>query len=313
MADPKLSVIIPARDAAATLPAALRGLEQQRAAPPFEVLVVDDGSRDATAQLAERSPVVDRVLRLDGGGPARARNAGAAAARGQWLAFLDADCRPTAGWLASGDQALDSADLVLGETRPDPEQPIGPFDKTLSVVGRSPLFESANLFVRRSLFDQLGGFESWLRPRRGIELGEDVWFGWSAARAGARITACPAALVHHAVFPRDALRFAGERWRLRFFPAMARRMPELRTTMFYRRYFLTPRQARFDAALIGLALARATGEPLLALAAVPYAQQLARDVREPHGVAKLAGRGLADVVAFAGLVVGSARYRTLVL
>src|SRR5947209_3763212 len=80
------------------------------------------------------------------------------------------------------------------------------------------------------------GFESWLRPRGGIELGEDVWFGWRARRADARITFCPEALVHHAVIPRGARGYIAERARLRFFPPLARRIPELREAFFYRRY-----------------------------------------------------------------------------
>lgn len=313
MTEPRLSVIIPARDAAATLPATLAGLAEQCGAPSFEVVLVDDGSVDGTGEIAAASEVVTRVVRTGGSGPALARNAGAAAAAAQRLAFLDADCRPTPGWLASGDAALNSAELVIGETRPDPDQPIGPFDRTLSVTGRSPLFESANLFVRRELFERLDGFEHWLGPQNGIELGEDVWFGWSAVRAGAQVVACPEALVHHAVFPRSALGFAAERWRLRFFPAMARRMPELRTEMFYRRYFLTERQAQFDAALLSLVLSLLTARRLPAVGAIPYAWQLGRDLREPHGPVKLVGRMVADAVGFAGLIVGSARYRTLVL
>ena len=200
----EISVIIPARNATATLPDVLAGVAEQRSVDRFEVVVVDDGSVDGTGELAAASAVVDRVVRQEGIGPGRARNAGAAAARGRLLAFLDADCRPTPDWLRAGVAALDRADLVLGETRPRPDQARGPFDRTLSVVGGSPLFESANLFVRRELFERLGGFESWLGPRRGKELGEDVWFGWRARRAGARVSACAKRAQIHAVEPRGA-------------------------------------------------------------------------------------------------------------
>jgi glycosyltransferase involved in cell wall biosynthesis len=308
-----VSVIIPARDAHGTLGDALAGLAAQRAAPAFEVIVVDDGSADATAELAAASAVVREVVRLRGAGPAQARNAGVAAARADRLAFLDADCVPTAEWLAAGARALERADLVVGETRPRPDQPAGPFDRTLSVVGRSPLFEGANLFVRRELFEAIGGFEGWLRPPRGKELGEDVWFGWRAVRAGARVSACPAALAHHAVYPRGALGFAAERWRLRFFPALARRVPELREELFYRRWFLTRRSACFDAAVAALLLAAVARRPLLAVGAAPYAHLLSRDVREPHGVRKVIGRSLADAVGLVALSTGAVRYRSLLL
>jgi GT2 family glycosyltransferase len=86
---PALSVVVPARDAAGTLPAtldSLRGLMSQG----HEVIVVDDGSRDATAQIAEGYPC--RLIRLERGlGPAAARNRGASAAQGEILWFVDAD------------------------------------------------------------------------------------------------------------------------------------------------------------------------------------------------------------------------------
>jgi glycosyltransferase involved in cell wall biosynthesis len=313
MADPVISVIIPARDAEPTLPATLDGLVEQRWDGVAEVIVVDDGSIDTTTAIAERSSVVDRVVSTDGGGPARARNAGADAATAPLLAFLDADCRPAPGWLAAGSAALAEADLVIGQTRARQDRPLGPFDRTLWVTWQSPLFESANLFVRRDLFQALGGFESWLGPRGGKELGEDVWFGWRAVRSGASTAYCPEALVHHEVFPRGPLGFASERWRLRFFPPMARRVPELREAFFYRRYFLNARQARFDAAVAGLVAARLVRQPALALAALPYARTVARDLREPDGATRAAARVLADAVGLAALVVGSARARRLLL
>jgi glycosyltransferase involved in cell wall biosynthesis len=313
MPDPEITVIIPAHNAGTTVGETLAGLEAQRFDGRFEVILVDDGSDDETMRIAGGSPIVDRMLQLDRGGPARARNAGAAAAGAGRLAFLDADCRPVPGWLAAGNAALDAAQLVIGEARPPPGEPVGPFDRTLWVVGTSPLFESANMFVRRELFERLGGFESWLRPRDGKELGEDVWFGWRAMRSGAQVAPCPEALVHHAVHPRGPLGFAAERWRLRFFPAMARRMPELRTAFFHRRYFLSARAARFDAALIGLGLAGIARRPLLIAAAIPYAQVLARDLREPHGALLAPARVAADAVGFAALLIGSVRTRTLLL
>jgi glycosyltransferase involved in cell wall biosynthesis len=310
-----ISVVIPARDAGATLPATLAGLERQEFAHEFEVIVVDDHSGDDTAELAARSPVVSRVVHRNGEGPAAARNAGASLARGSFLAFIDADCRPAERWLSAGSAALEEADLVLGRVRAEPDQPLGPFDRTLWVTGLSPLYESANLFVRRELFDALHGFEGWLGPRDGKELGEDVWFGWRAQRGGARIAACDDALVYHAVFPRGALGFVGERWRLRFFPALAGRVPELRTAFFYRRVFLSRRSAAFDLALAGALVATARRNPLALAAALPYARLLRGDLQEardgwPAGVsgARLAGARLAaDAVGAVAMAYGSVR------
>jgi glycosyltransferase involved in cell wall biosynthesis len=310
---PAISVVIPARDAAATLPDTLAGLRAQHFEPGFEVLLVDDQSSDATRQIATDSGVVDHIVPATGEGPAAARNAGAAASRGLRLAFLDADCRPEPGWLQAGTAALETADLVLGETRPRPDRAHGPFDRSLWVIGCSPLFESANLFVRRELFDELGGFESWLGPDHGKELGEDVLFGWRARRAGAAVSACPEALAHHEVYPRGMAAFAGERLRLRFFPALAKRVPELRRELFYRSVFLSKRSAAFDLALAGLLAARLPRRAWAATAALPYLRLLYGDLRESSGAVTAAGRLLADAVGFGALLAGSARHRSLVL
>lgn len=311
MSAPEISIVIPARDAARTLPDTLAALDRQRGAPNHEVILVDDGSRDETASLAEAASIVDRVLRIQAAGPATARNVGAASAQGGKLAFLDADCVPVEGWLAAGAAALEDAELVLGETRTQSDRPRAAFDRTLEVTAGSPLWESANLFVRRELFEALGGFESWLRPwRGGKELGEDVWLGWRAIRAGARTTGSPQALVHHAVHRGTAAAYVAERARLRFFPALARRVPELRREFFHHRLFLNRRSERFDLAVAGL-IAGAMGYRRAGLVAVlPYGRELVRDLREPDGIPKALVRPAADAVGLGALLLGSLRYRS---
>jgi GT2 family glycosyltransferase len=87
---PAISVIIPAYNAAATLPRALDSVLTQTW-PAHEIIVVDDGSSDATGEVARSYAGRVRYVRQDNAGPSAARNQGVTAASGEWIAFLDAD------------------------------------------------------------------------------------------------------------------------------------------------------------------------------------------------------------------------------
>jgi glycosyltransferase involved in cell wall biosynthesis len=313
---PEVSAIVPARDAAATIGRTLAALRAQTLGDErYEVIVVDDASADETAAIAERAGV--RVVRMaTQRGPAAARNAGVAAARAPVLAFTDADCEPAPAWLEEGLRALSGADLVTGRIDATPGVPVRAFDRTLRIDGPSPRFESANVFARRSVFDAVGGFRR-LDGGPSVEeghFGEDALFGWRATRTGARVAYAPAALVHHAVFPRGPRAYVAERRRLRYFPWLVRAAPELRESLTAR-VFLTPRSARFDAALVSVAAAVVARRPWLALGAAPYVHrhlrtdQLWRRSVARHNAAEVA----ADLVGLGALLWGSARARTPLL
>lgn len=307
---PDVSVIVPARDAQRSLGRTLDALDAQQFHGSFEVLVVDDGSQDATAQLAEARGV--RVLRHERClGPGAARNGGAAAAAGGALAFTDADCEPAPGWLAAAWEALDNADIVLGPVAP--AHPPGPLDRTVWVAACSGLFETANLVVRREVFERAGGFPAGLAGLESAHnFGEDALFGWTAVRGGARVVFEPRALVLHEVMPRGARAFIAERRRLGLFPLLVREIPELRGSFLQGRCFLNRRTARFDLAAAGLlgALVLQRRWPLLAL--LPYASAVRDDARM-SGRRAAAVRIAADCVGAAALARGSAAYRSLVI
>lgn len=319
MSAPRVSVVIPARDAEHTLPATLAALASQNADGGHEVIVVDNGSSDRTAELAAASQTVDSVLRrARGDGPGAARNAGARASSGSVLAFLDADCRPAVGWLAAGAGAIAGADLVQGRVLPEPAAPREPFDRTLSVGIAHGLYESANLFVRRSLFDRIGGFPTGLEqtlPRGGAPFGEDVLFGWSARRLGARTGFCEGALAYHAVVARAPSEYVAERTREQLFPLLAELVPELRETFFYRRYFLSPRSASYDLAVAGVLLALLSRRSPALLAVAPYARLLAAARRWGPARAPVVALTelIADSVGAGALLTGSLRHRSLVV
>lgn len=85
-----VSVVIPAYDAEGFLARAVESVLGQ-SIPPREILVVDDGSTDGTADVARRLGERIRYLRQENAGPSGARNRGIGAAAGEWVAFLDAD------------------------------------------------------------------------------------------------------------------------------------------------------------------------------------------------------------------------------
>lgn len=325
----EVSVVVSARDAEATIRATLDGLLEQRDAPLFEVIVVDNGSRDATADIVRNHPLVPRMIQRErGGGPGVARNDGAAAASGRVLAFTDADCAPSPRWITEGALAARSADLVQGLVLPMPGSRVGPYDRTLAVTSEYGLYETANLFVHRAWFERVGGFTDWVafedgdRARRvkvpDRPFGEDAWFAWRARRLGARTAFSREALVHHAVFPGDVRTFISEQIRLRHFPPLLARIPELRRIFAWRHVFLSRRTAAFDAALVCIVGAAAVRSPLLLAGLVPYVELLRREVSRfrltPGDAIAYALALLArDAVGFTALLRGSVEARSPLL
>jgi len=177
-----VSVIVPAYNAEATLAAALRSVLQQTV-PPLEVLVVDDGSDDGTARVAERFGHKVRLIRQRNGGPGSARNAGIRAARGAWIGLLDADDT----WLPTKLErqlALDGDERIgviaclsdkPGQTCP-PE--IG-FDQ----LWTSNLLVNSTVLLRRAAWEQVGFYDE----ARALISVEDYNLWLRIAAAGWRI------------------------------------------------------------------------------------------------------------------------------
>lgn len=117
---PQLTVIVPAWNAAATIEVALRSILADRDLP-VECLVIDDGSTDGTAAIAESIAAEDariRLTRLPGNeGVSAARNRGLEAARGTWVAFVDSDDRVVAGGLRAMLRVATERDplVVIGQ------------------------------------------------------------------------------------------------------------------------------------------------------------------------------------------------------
>jgi glycosyltransferase involved in cell wall biosynthesis len=312
---PVVSVVVPVFNAEATLERSLASLCAQTLAGDYEVLVVDDGSTDSTARIAGEAPPPVRLIRQARSGAAAARNRGVAEAAADRIAFTDADCFAAPDWLECGLEALESVDLVQGYVSPEPGVVPYPFDRTLHVEGAGPFFETANLFARRALVKRIGGFREAFRGVGGRPFAEDMWFGWRARRAGARMAFSADARVHHAVFRQGARDFVRERWRRRLFPRLVAEIPELRDELCFQRWFLDRRTAELDVALAGLLVALAAGRRLPLVAVFPYGlRAVAESYRwRTRAPVYLAASVAADLTGFAALVLGSAESRALVI
>lgn len=162
---PRVSVLIPVRDGAATMNEQLDALAAQDPGVPWEVVVADNGSADGTRERvlgrARAFPVPLRLLDASAGrGAAHARNAAVRAAHGELLVFCDADDRVGPRWLRAAVEGLAELDVVGGPLRRltvpfDADAPRVPFD---SVSGDGIVTCSVGL--RREVFERVGGFDA---------------------------------------------------------------------------------------------------------------------------------------------------------
>jgi len=204
----ELSVVMPARDAAAVIGQQLDALGVQDWDGSWEVVVaVDAGSTDGTADVVRRHPggrAPVRVVDVPAGtGPGAARNVGVGAASGRSLAFCDADDVVAGGWVAAIGDALRCHEFVTGPLELDLLNPTWIVDsRGRSFADRRPVFEgimpyasSCNLGLRQALFERVGGFDPAWRVGEDLELSLRLWL------SGADVYFEPAAVVHYRLRP----------------------------------------------------------------------------------------------------------------
>jgi glycosyltransferase involved in cell wall biosynthesis len=167
MSAPAVSVVIPAYNAERYLPAALDSVLAQTY-PAQEIIVVDDGSADATLQAARRyGPPVQAHAQAHSG-PAVARNLGVSLARGDFLAFLDADDLWAADKLECQLAALaadPALDMVFGLSRQFASPELDDAVKARLARDGQVLagYYTGAFLIRRAAFDRVGPFSTELR------------------------------------------------------------------------------------------------------------------------------------------------------
>jgi glycosyltransferase involved in cell wall biosynthesis len=209
---PKASVVMPARNAAPTIAEQMGALAEQTFDEPWELIVVDDASTDATAEIAAQwSDKFEtfRILRCaKPEGAAHARNEGTRAARGRLIAYCDADDVVSQRWLAGLMSVLSDNSIASGPRdlsklnsrrlyswRKDSMIRPGHEKGYLAEVSAS------NMAVRREAFDLVGGFDE------SLVTGEDCDFAWRIQLAGGHVGSAADAVVHYRL--RDGWSYLG--------------------------------------------------------------------------------------------------------
>lgn len=202
-ATPRVSVVVASYNGARTLPACLESLTRLNY-PDYEVILVDDGSTDTTPALAARFPQVRWLRHERNLGLSEARNTGIAAARGEVIAFTDADCRADEDWLyyTVGELLESGAAGVGGPNLLPPDDSWVAAVVMVSPGGPAPVLLTDRLaehvpgcnmvFWKRAL-REVGGFDPQFR-----RAGDDVDLCWRLRQHGGLIGYSHAGFVWHA-------------------------------------------------------------------------------------------------------------------
>lgn len=197
---PFISVVVCTHNGGKTLRGCLEGIRRLEY-PTFEIIVVDDGSTDNSAAIAEEFSV--RVLRIPNGGLSNARNVGWQAARGEIVAYLDDDASPDPHWLqylassfAQNDYAGIGGPNVAwpgdGWLAQCVDQSPGNPTHVLLTDREAEHLPGCNMAFRRTSLVAVGGFDSQFRIA-----GDDVDLCWRLHEQGWKLAFHPGAMVWH--------------------------------------------------------------------------------------------------------------------
>jgi glycosyltransferase involved in cell wall biosynthesis len=207
-AAPKISVVICAYNAERTMQACLESMRTLRY-PNFEVIVVNDGSKDRTLEIAQQFAQA-RIISQENKGLSAARNVGIEASTGDIVAFTDSDCVVDPDWLTYLAYGFVNGGFVAvgGPNLPPPEE-----SRTAACVASSPggpthvllndqvaeHIPGCNMAFRRDVLQRIGGFDPMFRAA-----GDDVDVCWRLQNEGEVIGFSAAAMVWH--FRRNTVR-----------------------------------------------------------------------------------------------------------
>jgi len=214
---PFISVIIPARNEESTIGKCLDSLKNLNYPKELlEFIIINDGSTDKTQDIAESYNV--NVIKTEGVGPSAARNIGIEQAKGELVAFTDADCIVDKEWI---NQLLlgfnyDNIIGVGGEQKSPPDEIwfgrvvqdylklmgfIGGYTKSHKKITEVDHNPTCNVIYKKAVLEEVGGFLKGLWP------GEDVELDYRIKKRGYNLAYNPDAVVFH-YRPKTLMRFA---------------------------------------------------------------------------------------------------------
>jgi GT2 family glycosyltransferase len=219
------SIVIPTFNGASRIGNCLDSLVKQATDRDVEILVVDDGSTDNTANLVRSYPSV-RLLAQANAGPASARNRGALEATGKILLFTDDDCVPMPDWLAAMLQPFQDPDVVgaKGIYRTHQQSLAARFvqieyeDKYRMMAGLPSIdfIDTYSAGFRRDRFLEMAGYDTSFP----VACAEDIELSYRMSARGWKMKFVPAAIVYH-THPDTFLRYLKKKYKFAFWRVLA--------------------------------------------------------------------------------------------
>lgn len=220
-----ISIIIPTFNGARRIRPCLESLRQQMEGRRVEILVVDDGSRDNTAEVVKSYSGI-RLLSQENAGPAAARNHGAREACGDLIFFTDDDCEPDPGWLNAMLAPFSDPEVigVKGTYRTRQKSLVARFvqaeyEDRYRLMARYrdiDFIDTYSAAFRRSHFLEMGGYDTDFP----VACAEDIELSYRMSARGWKMRFAPRAIVYHQ-HPDSLVRYLKKKFKFAFWRVLA--------------------------------------------------------------------------------------------
>jgi len=228
----KVSVIVPAYNARKTIGQCIEALLSQKyQRENYEVIVIDDGSADGTADAVKAYPVKYMYQRNQG--PATARNAGVREAQGEIILFTDSDCVPSDNWIAEMIKPFEDKEVVAvkGGYKTRQKSMVArfaqiEFEERFEMLKKAESIDMVDTYsagYRKEIFLQMGGFD----PYFPVANNEDTELSYRMSKLGYKMVFNPNAVVYHLNHPNTIRRYSRLKfWRGYWRTVVYKRFPE---------------------------------------------------------------------------------------